>query len=804
MKASFKVLAYLGLALGVGVGAAAAAFRHLLRGSLPQTEGRLTLDGLNAEVEIVRDRWGVPHIYAQDTHDLYFALGFVHAQDRLWQMEFRRRLVSGTLAEVLGKPALAADRLMRRMGLRRAAQRQLPEIDSEARASLEAYTAGVNSLIQGKKARLPVEFRLLRFRPKPWALVDVAALAKWQGWVLSGNWDTEIVRSWIIDRLGAEAAAELEPPYPEGGPLTLPPGARYHPSDGELLKEYQALARLAPRAGGSNNWVVDGSKSTTGKPLLANDPHLPPEMPGTWYEVHLSGAGLDVVGASLAGLPAVVIGHNRRIAWGVTASTVDQQDLYVIQVNPENSRQYRYQGRWRDGEVAYEPIWVRGRTEPVMEEVLITHHGPVVSPAIDGESRALALRSVPLESMALIRAGQRLMAAQNWDEFRDALQAWSSPGLNFVYADVDGNIGYQLAGHVPIRRKGRGMVPAPGWEKGYEWNGYVPFDELPHSYNPEEHFVATANNRIDQGNGRYPIYGDWLDGYRVRRIVEMLQAKEKLSVDDFRAMHADCFSLAGREMAQHLARLQPEDEKSRRALEYIRDWDYRLSADSVAATLYSVFFYHMYRNTFAHKLGDALDTYIGQGVHLLVPVNGYAYRAASHLAKLMEQAPPDWFPSRNGKRETWETVMLRSLEETIDYVEAALGKDMSRWQWGRLHRVTFAHPLGQVRPLARLLSLGPIPADGDMNTVSHASYDPASPFNVRLAVVSYRQIIDLGDLRNSLSMQTTGQSGQPGSRHFGDMVGRWRSVEYHPMLFERPDVLEAAESTLILRPKGQE
>ena len=804
MKTSFKVLCYVGLALGLGAVIVGGALRYVLRRSLPKTKGKLTLDGLHAEVEVVRDRWGVPHIYGQDAHDLYFALGFVHAQDRLWQMEFRRRLASGTLAEVLGKPALTADRLMRRMGLRRTAEQQLRELDADTRVNLEAYTAGVNSYLERKRARLPVEFRLLRLRPQPWTLVDVVTLAKWQGWILSSNWDTEIVRSRIIDRLGAEAAADLEPLYPEGAPLAVPPGAGYHPSDGDLLKEYEAMARLAPRGGGSNNWVVDGAKSSTGKPLLANDPHLPPEMPGIWYEVHLSGGGLDVVGASLAGLPAVVIGHNRRIAWGVTASTVDQQDLYVIHVNPENSRQYRYQGRWRDGDVAYEPIWVRGRSEPVMEEVLVTHHGPVISPAIDGESRALAVRSVPLESLALIRAGQRLVAAENWDGFREALHEWSAPGLNFVYADVDGNIGYQLAGFVPVRRKGRGMVPAPGWDKDYEWNGYVPFEELPHSHNPEAHFVATANNRIDQGNGRYPIYGEWLDGYRVRRIVEMLRAKDKLSLDDFRTMHADCFSLAGREVAQHLARLQPEDEKSRRALEYIRDWDYRLSADSVAAALYSVFFYHMYRNTFAQKLGDALDSYTGQGVHLLAPASGYGYRVASHLAKLMEEAPPDWFSGHDGQRDTWQTVMLRSLEEAIQYLEARLGKDMSRWQWGRLHRVTFSHPLGQVRPLRRLFNRGPIPADGDMNTVVHASYDPASPYDASLAVVSYRQIIDLGDFRNSLSMHTTGQSGQPGSRHYDDMIGPWRSVEYHPMLFERPDVLEAAESTLILRPEGQE
>jgi penicillin amidase len=791
-------------ALGAVTAAGAAAgglYYYVLRRSLPRIRGDFTVDGLKGPVEIVRDRWGVPHIFAADERDVLFGLGFVHAQDRLWQMDFYRRLFSGTLAEVVGEPGIQIDRLMRRFGLRRFAAAQLDQVDAETMAAIEAYTAGVNAFLGTAGGRLPLEFLILRYRPQPWAVADSVAFGKFMGWMLASGWATQIARSELMARLGPEALSELEPLYPEGGLLTVPPGTEYRRGDAQLLGQYQELAKLAEPGGGSNNWVVDGEKSVTGKPLLANDPHLTAQMPSIWYEAHLCADDIDVVGASIAGLPTIIIGHNRRIAWGVTNSMTGQQDLYIEQVNPEKPDQYKYKGRWRKGELLREEIAVKGR-EPIIEEVLITSHGPVISPAIEGETRVLSVRGVPGESVNLMRAGFRLIRAQNWDEFRDALRDWSAPGQNFVYADVDGNIGYQLAARLPVRRKGRGLVPVPGWTDEYDWDGYVPFEGLPSAFNPPTHFAATANNKTVGDDYPHPIEGDWADEYRIGRIVEMLRERDKHAIADFQRMHGDVYSTPGREMAEFLGRLQPEDEESRRALEYVRDWDYHLTPDSVAGTIVEVFFYHMYRNTFAPKLGDALDRYMGQGVHYLAPVTGYGHKVSSHLARLLREAPADWFPSRNGRRDSWEDVGLRSLRDALDELRSRLGPNMSRWQWGRVHTISFPHMLGR-GPLARLLSRGPYPMGGDHNTVAQAAYDPMAPYAAGLSVPSYRQIVDLANLANSVSMHTTGQSGQPGNRHFADMIGPWRRVEYHPMLFEREAILTQSEGTLVLRPRGE-
>src|SRR3990170_3700551 len=411
-------LASAALTIGGGAG-----LYYLLRRSLAKTSGTLRLRGLNGPVEVVRDRWVVPLIFARDEHDAMFPLGFVHGQDLLFQMDFYRRLASGRLSEVAGEVTLDIDRLMRRVGLHRAAGAQYGALGEETKSRLKAYAAGVNALLGSIEGRLPLEFLVLRYRPEPWSAVHASLMGKWIGWVLAGNWDAEIARSRLVERLGAEALAELEPQYPVGAPVTVPPGSVSRRGDSLLLAEYRQLASLSPLGGGSNNWAVDGQKSTTGKPLLASDPHLPAQLPNIWYEVHIQGGDLDVIGATIPGLPGVAIGHNRRIAWGVTASMGDQQDLYIERLNPQNGRQYEYRGRWRDADVVVEEIAVRGRA-PVREEVLVTQHGPVISPAIEGETRVLSLCSVPVQSSDLVEAGHLLTKARDWEGFRGALRPW--------------------------------------------------------------------------------------------------------------------------------------------------------------------------------------------------------------------------------------------------------------------------------------------------------------------------------------------------------------------------------------------
>ncbi|MGQ9573124.1 MAG: penicillin acylase family protein [Dehalococcoidia bacterium] len=782
-----------GLALVAAVGGVAYA---LLRRSIPTIKGSVRLKGLDACVEVIRDRWGVPHIYADSVRDVVFAQGYVHAQDRLWHMELARRAASGTLAEMFGAVALDADRLLRRVGLRRAAEAEAAQLTEAIRPNLEAYVAGVNAFIEGNRNRLPPEFLILRFRPAPWTPVDSLAIGKLVGWSLSGNWDSEIVRSWIVERLGPEEAARMEPGYPVGAPLIVPPGAACRGLGVPLLEELRRVQELVGiRGGGSNNWVVDGQKSVTDRPLLANDPHLPLQMPCFWYEVHLNGGGLNVIGASLPGVPGVIIGHNERIAWGITNTMTDGDDLFVERINPANPRQYEYEGKWVDGELVREEIRVRGRPEPVVEEVLVTRHGPVIGPSISGEERALALRTVVAEPSQHAHAILLLNRAGSWEGFREALRLWPAPAQNFVYADVEGNIGYQLGGLVPIRAKGQGLVPSPGWTGEYEWTGLIPFDELPSVFNPPTHYVATANNKIVDDDYAYFLGAEWADRYRIQRIVELLEAREKHSLEDFRAMQGDVYSIPGRELARHLLGLEPANEDAKRALNFVRVWDGHLSPDSVAATIVEAFFLHMLRNTVAVKLGPLADYFVGKEVHAAVPDSGYFSRSASWLLSLMEEAPADWFADRS-----WREVMEESLEEAVVGLRRQFGEDMSRWTWGRIHYATFEHVLGRVRALRPIFNRGPVAVGGDMNTVAAAAYVGSRPYAVSSYAVSYRQIIDLGNFNRSVAILPGGQSGHPASRHYSDMIDGWRRVEYHPLLFDRGEIERQAASKLTLRP----
>jgi penicillin amidase len=775
-------------------GAAALAAAYVVRRPIPRSRGKVETKGLRSTVEIIRDRWGVPHIYADNPHDLFFAVGYAQAQDRLWQMDFNRRLASGRLAETLGEPALEIDRLIRRVGLRRAAETDWETASEEERTVLEAFSAGVNAYL--KRGRLPLEFTLLRARPERWQPVDSLAFGRMFGWALAGNWDSEITRSWTIERFGAKLMAELEPKYAAGAPLIVPPGAEAQGVNIDLTEDFHQMEEIAGLVGQgmSNNWAVDGEKSVTGKPLLASDPHLALGMPSTWWEMHADSPDLKAAGVGIPGMPGVFMGHNDRIAWGMTAAMTDGDDLFVEQINPDNPYQYRYKGEWADGEVVREEIKVRGRAQPVVEDVLITCHGPVISPAIKGETRTLALKSVALEPAHQIQQQTMLMRARDWGEFRDVLSEWPFPSLNFAYADVEGNIGYQLAGRTPVRGQGHGVVPAPGWSGEYDWTGFVPFDELPNAYNPPTHWVASANNKIVDDDYPHFLSASYADGFRQQRIIEMLEEKEKLSVGDFEAMHGDQVSIPARELVPLILQLEPKDEWSRRALTFLRAWDYTLAADSAAASVYEMFYVHLVRRALEEKLGSWSDFFMGKGIHPLRR-NGLFFNAAhSWLMDKMRERPA-WFEGK-----TWHQVMEECLATSVAELRKLLGDEVSRWGWGRLHKQAFKHPLGEIRGLDRVFNRGPVPVGGDSNTVWQAAYAPYHGYEVNSFTPSWRQIIDLDDFNRSQAILPSGQSGHPGSRHYGDMIGMWSRAEYHPMLWDREEVEKHARGRLELSP----
>jgi penicillin amidase len=593
-----------------------------------------------------------------------------------------------------------------------------------------------------------------------------------------------------------EVAQDLEPGYLPGSPLVVPPGAEARGARPSLEEEFRKVEELIAATGRalSNNWAVDGEKSVTGKPILASDPHLPLQIPSIWYQVHLDSPNLKVAGACMPGLPEIFIGHNDRIAWGVTAALADGDDLFVERINPDNPRQYEFQGQWLEAEVVREEITVRGRRKPLIEEVMITRHGPIISPCIRAETRTLALRTTALEPAHQLEAAIELMVAQDWEQFHQALRGWLVSPLNFAYADVDGNIGYQLAGLIPMRAKGYGMVPSPGWTGEYEWTGFIPFDELPNAYNPDRHWLASSNNKIVDEDYPHFLTYSYDNGYRQQRIAQLLEAKERLSSDDFKEIQTDVYSIPGVELASYILGLQPRDEWCRRAQNFVKAWDHRATADSVAACIVETFFSHLVRRALREKLGSWSEFYLGRGIHPAQPTGHFYFAAAGWLLEKI-QSRPDWFSGM-----TWQAAMEESLASAVAELRRLLGDDMSRWQWGRLHLQSFRHVLGQSPPLDRVFNRGPVSLGGNCSTVWQAAYVPHTGYQVGSWTASYRQIVDLSDFNRSLAVMPTGQSGHPGSRHYADMIEMWRKGEYHPMPWDRSQVEAVVEAQLTLEP----
>ena len=755
---------------------------YVIRRPFPTISGTVKIQGLRGQVEVIRDRWGVPHVFAASTHDLFFAQGYVHAQDRLWQMEFNRRAASGRLSEIFGAVTLDTDRFLRVIGLRRAAEAEWTTMDAETRAVFDAYAAGVNAFVAQHAGNLPVEFALLRFRPQPWTPVDSLAFAKLMAWRLSGNWESELLRAHFVSRFGEEGARVLMPPYPEDSPIIVPAEANYQAwNQDALLRLVDLSARIPGR--GSNNWVVSGGRTATGRPILANDPHLEALMPSIWYEMHLSGGPVNVIGVTFPGTPAVIIGHNNSIAWGFTNAGPDVQDLYIEQFHPRDPTRYLYRGQWEQATVVREEIRVKGRALPLIETVRITRHGPIINSVVDGLGAYLALRWTALDPGTVAVSIQRLNRARNWQEFREAVRLFTVPAQNLVYADRDGNIGYQLPGRIPIRANGNGLVPVPGWTGEYEWIGEVPFEELPSVFNPDRGFIVTANNRITPEGYKHLISVEWDPGFRARRIQAMLEALPKATVDHMKQIQMDVTSLPGQITVQALRNVQISEEPAAGLLAELKTWDGVLRADSRAAVIYEAFRISLLEVVFRDALGpDLFKRYREQS----------SFWQVALLQLLQDPASGWWGP------EGRDAKVARALAEAHSVLTDRLGRDRSTWTWGRLHVMEFVHLIGQVPALGWIFNATAPPTGGDGFTVNNAAF---SQRTFRQGVVaSYRQVLDLDDWDRSIAIHTTGQSGLPFHRHYTDFVPMWATGQYHPLLFSRGRIQQEAEGALTLAP----
>ncbi len=806
-------------------GVAGGAYYMLMRRPLPKKRGKLRLHGLHEVVEVITDRYGVPHIYAHNEDDLFFAQGYMHAQERLWQMELNRRVGSGRLCEIFGEIAIEADRFSRRLGMHRASAVAAEQLPEHIRRILGAYARGVNTFIERNSHNLSLEFRLLRFKPDPWQIEHSILWGKMMAWNLGGNWDTELIRARIVTKLGAERAAKLESGYDPNHPLIVPPGVKYQGVNLGMLEQYEELKQLSGfgMMGGSNNWVVDGTMTVTGSPILCNDPHLGQAAPSIWYECHLVAGDIDVVGASFPGTPGIVIGHNQHIAWGITNAVSDVEDLYIEKFHPENPYLYKYRGKWEEAQVVREEITVKGSKTPIIEEVCITRHGPILTSmphfsndsstsqngaTANGGDLPLALRWTGLELHAVVSAVQKMNRASNWEEFRNALRDWDVPPQNIIYADKDGNIGYVMAGAIPIRAKGQALLPMPGWTGEYEWTGYIPFDELPQTYNPEQHFIVTANNRVVNDDYPYYITNEWRNGYRAQRIRDLLTSKGKLALSDMAMIQGDQYALPAVEIVPHILKIAVDaplghDQSGpyeKAALDILRTWDYVLRPDSAGAAIYMTLLNKLERLVFSAMLGGdemLLNTYLGTGTTILALENSYSSRSRPLVIRLMNAHDDSWFANSaiaNGPK-SWDAAIAYALHATVEELREKLGDDISRWKYGSIHKMTYNHVLSALKPLDKILNRGPFPIGGDIDTVNMGATLPDKP-EVVITVPSYRQIVNLADLKASLSVHAPGQSGHPASKHYDDFIKPWLNVEHHPMLFERSMIEANAEGTL--------
>jgi penicillin amidase len=810
---------------------AATGVYALLRRSLPQMSGTITVQGISAPVDIVRDADSVTHVFGATKLDTFYGLGYAHAQDRLWQMEFQRRVGMGRLSEVFGPASLNTDRFLRTLGTGRAAVAAWSSLAEQTKTELTAYIGGVNAFIATHHgSQLPLEFTLLRYEPEPWTGPDVLAWVKMMAWDLSKNYSIELLRHDTAALLGSDRAAGLFPPYADDARTIVSardmpvskisangaPTFRSAQGTPEGLRSTvesfwsQAFASSTDLPGfgsalGSNNWVVDGTMTVSGKPLLANDPHLDAQIPSLWYLAHLSAGDFDVIGATLPGAPAVVLGRNKFIAWGATNVMADVQDLYREHLD-QTGKFAEFRGRAEPLHFVQETIRVKGRSD-VRWTVRITRHGPLISDAINANnatSTPQAERTGVVEPLAFrwtaldpddstVTSILPLNEARNWTEFTGALQDFVVPAQNFVYADVEGHIGYYAPAHLPIRARGDGSNVSEGWTGDAEWTGWIPFNDLPHTYDPPEHFIVTANEKPTPPGQPQPISGEFMEPYRSQRVIDRMHEKTKLAPDDFASIQADTYSRHAQQLVPLLLdRVHPIDAQDAQAVRILREWNFDARGDSAAAAIFQSWFYELPIAIVSDELGTRLTAdYLG--------LDRTSYRSRFVMRTLATKDNAWCDNTRTPKKETCDDVVSAALHAAVERLARPLGDDMRSWRWDAVHRSIFAHSVFNTVPVIGRWLRREVPHGGDWSSVDVGPVSPVRPFEQH-PVPGYRQIVDLSPANDSRFLDAVGQSGHGLSPHYDDALPLWAAHRYRTMRMDRGAVENGAIGSLRLLP----
>ncbi len=794
VKRALKILVYLLIILLLG---GYFFIRFIGNRSVPDYNEEVVLNGLMGEVKVYRDSFAIPHIYAENEQDLYKTVGYLMAQDRLWQMDLLRRVTQGRLSEIFGEDMVDADLFLRALRIPEKSL-LLQEIATPAQLNaFEEFADGVNQYIEQHIHSLPLEFAILGYNPDQWKVGHSMNILGYMAWDLSkGAYSSEITLYKIIQKLGLEKSMGLIPNIAEREVVVYPDyeiGDSLLNLEANLLRGAEIVDNLGVKAfEGSNNWAISGAKSVTGKPILANDMHLGLNSPGIWYQIHEVIPGkLNVTGVAVPGQPLVVAGHNENIAWGLTNLYVDDIDLYHEKLNPDNPNEYWFNGEWKSLEIRKEVIHIKGGTS-VEKENRFTHRGPIIS-GFKEMNEAISMKWIGNEYSNEIRSVYLLNRATDWNSFKDAITTFNSISQNFVYADVNGNIGLYAAGGVPIR-KGENYLIKPGQTDEYDWNGRVPFEKLPHSYNPDNGMVSSANNKTVGNDYPYYIGSYYSQGYRINRIRELLNEKEKLSLNDFKRIQADLNSdMARKFLPDILSSLNETDfnEMELEGYELLSDWDKSMDADKAAPLIFEELYHTILKNLIEDDLGDLFNEY---------------YENSSLSRNFME----NFWTNKNSlfcddietknHVESFAEIVNLSYKETIDHLSREYGINLTDWKWGKSHQLLLEHPMGKVSILNKIFKLnrGPYPVGGSFHTVNPFAYSFSDRYSSNFGA-SHRHIYSIADWNESLTVIPTGESGIPASKHYCDQTSLFLENNYHSDPFNINEVEAKAKYYAIFR-----
>ncbi|CAN5147141.1 penicillin acylase family protein [soil metagenome] len=769
-------------------------FRLVLGSRKPVAAGELTVTGLQHPVTIRRDSFGVPHIDAETDNDAAFALGFVQGQDRGFQLETLQRLIRGTLSELVGSVALPVDRLSRRIGFRRNALEHIKVIDPGVKAFLDAFTLGLAAGSQQGLKQVPHEFSLLKATPSTWDAADVIGYVKYMSFQLPSNWDVELARFIMLREDGPEAVAALDPVSAGQWSAASSQGPGKTGID-LLLEELKVLNQFAPRGGGSNNWLLDGTRTATGKPILASDPHLAPSLPNPWYLAHLRTPQWSVAGATFAGSPVFPIAHNGHACWGVTAGLTDTTDLFLETFNDDKTKVMQPDGSWIDCVTIRETIAVKDDAE-VVEEIIETPRGPIVTPLIPGETDAISLQAVWLKSLPIL-GFFTAAKAKTFDEFRTAFAAWPVLPLNVLYADATGEVGYQLVGNLPRRTGGNGLMPTPVSNGDWLPEG-VAFNDMPRQHGTPTGFIATANDDPYDWTG-FPgdhVTGyDFIEPYRALLIRDELGKRKDWTRELCQQLHLNLRSKPWEDTRDVILTLSVSDPDAVLGMNELKAWDGSVGAESPAAAVFELFLSEMIIRVAKSKAKTCWKLAIGGDGHGHFAHSLLADRRVLHLVNLLLTQPPGWF-SRS-----WHEEMQDALATAVRRLRDEAGPSAPYWAWGHRRMLRLKHSLlGKHRWLSRIFNIGPIPFGGDSNTIQQAGSRPLDPTAETHNIPNMRTVFDTADFRNSRFALAGGQSGNPCSVHYDDQFPLWLRGEGIPIAWSADDVIKASVSALRLVP----